>query len=199
MTKATETKAVATTTSTDVLPVYKDYADLKALKKAMDKVIADSKSLQANIQVVAWGCLRHAVEHKDWTVANTLVNKFVKELGDGVRKVALIEWFKLAGLTVNEEGSGFAGWGGAEYIVDNADMLKKTMWWKLKPVNPFKGFDLNEEIKRLIEKAEKQATAKAEAEQGTAKKDAKVATKEDAEKINIDTELLAKLRSLVGA
>lgn len=199
MTKATETKAVATTTSTDVLPVYKDYADLKALKKAMDKVIADSKSLQANIQVVAWGCLRHAVEHKDWTVANTLVNKFVKELGDGVRKVALIEWFKLAGLTVNEEGSGFAGWSGAEYIVDNADMLKKTMWWKLKPVNPFKGFDLNEEIKRLIEKAEKQAAAKAEAEQGTAKKDAKVATKEDAEKINIDTELLAKLRSLVGA
>lgn len=199
MTKATETKAVATTTSTDVLPVYKDYADLKALKKAMDKVIADSKSLQANIQVVAWGCLRHAVEHKDWTVANTLVNKFVKELGDGVRKVALIEWFKLAGLTVNEEGTGFAGWCGAEYIVDNADMLKKTMWWKLKPVNPFKGFDLNEEIKRLIEKAEKQAAAKAEAEQGTAKKDAKVATKEDAEKINIDTELLTKLRSLVGA
>ncbi|QQM15446.1 hypothetical protein [Kosakonia virus Kc318] len=198
MTKATETKATNTTVN-DVVPAYKEYANLAALKKDMDKVLKDSRTLQAAIQVVAWGCLRHAVEHKDWTVANTLINKFVKELGDGVRKVALVEWFKLAGLTVNEQGDGFSGWKGAEYITENADELKKKMWWKQKPVNPFKGFDLNDEIKRLIEKAEKQAAAKMEAEQGTAKKDAKVATKEDAAKINIDTALLTKLRALVGA
>lgn len=177
------------------LPKYKVYADLNALKADMDSAVKASKSLQTKIQVIAWGIMCHAVKHKDWTPANTLIATFITELGDGVRKDALVEWFKLAGLTVNEAQDGFDGWKGAEYIRDNADKLKSTMWYSLKKSSPFKGFDLKEAIAQLVKRAKQQQEAKNLAIAGEAKKDAKV-TADNADSVVVDLELLAQLEAL---
>lgn len=163
---------------------FKTAADLNT---AIDKVVADSKTLQDKIQNVAFGILCHAVKHGDYTMATRMVN----ELADGVRKVALVAYFELAGLKVNEDGDGFSDWAGADFIKDKAEELKTTMWWTLKPANPYKGFDLKAELARLLKRAETEGKKAEKFRQG--------GDTANAELVKIDSSMLAQLRSLSTA
>lgn len=163
---------------------FKTAADLNT---AIDKVVTDSKTLQDKIQNISWGILCHAVKHGDYTMAARLVN----ELADGVRKVALVAYFELAGLKVNEAGDGFSDWAGADFIKSRADELKNTMWWTLKPANPYKGFDLKAELARLLKRAEAE-TKKAEGFRQSG-------DTASAELVKIDSSMLAQLKALQSA
>ena len=163
---------------------FKTAADLNT---AIDKVVADSKTMQDKIQNVAFGILCHAVKHGDYTMATRLVN----ELADGVRKVALVSYFEMAGLKVNEAGDGFSDWAGADFIKSKAEELKTTMWWTLKPANPYKGFDLKAELARLLKRAENESKK--------AEKFRQAGDNDSAEMVKVDASMLAQLRSLSTA
>lgn len=165
---------------------YTTFKTAETLNKAIDAVIVTSQTMQAEVQNVAFGILMHAYKHGDYSAAARLVNG----LADGVRKVGLVAYFEMAGLVVNEKGDGFSDWKGKDFIKANADKLKETMWWTLKPANPYKGFDLKAEIARLIKKAENEAK-KAEGFKQSGDEDS-------AALVKIDVALLTSLKSMAA-
>lgn len=165
---------------------YTTFKSVETLNKAIDAVIVTSQTMQAEVQNVAFGILMHAYKHGDYSAAARLVNG----LADGVRKVGLVAYFELAGLVVNEKGDGFSDWKGKDFIKSQADKLKETMWWSLKPANPYKGFDLKAEIARLIKKAENEAK-KAEGFKQAGDADS-------AALVKIDVALLTSLKSMAA-
>lgn len=149
-----------------------------ALDKAIAKVIKASTSLQADIQKVAIQIVAHAYKHGDYTRANTLVTG----LGDGVRKVALVEWFNKCGMVVEDGANEFTGFN-KKYAEKHFDEMKGTNWWTLKPQRPFAGFDLMAEIARIVKKADKV--------QGDA-----TLTDEEKAQVLIDADALSALRNM---
>ena len=129
---------------------------MKAIKYVFAKNAADLEKIQASavrsvqsarvkVQVAAVATIRHAYDHGDWSYAA----KLVEALGNTINGKALVEWFKMyGGLKVNDEG--FTGWSGKQFIEDNFEAAKSTMWWELKAQSPFKGFDLEDALKRVI-------------------------------------------------
>ena len=129
---------------------------MKAIKYVFAKNVADLERLQANavksvqsarisIQIAAIATIRHAFEHGDWSYAA----KLVKALGNTINGAALVEWFKLYG-GLKTDDTGFIGWSGADYIEANFEKAKAGMWWELKAQSPFKGFDLEAALQRVI-------------------------------------------------
>ena len=155
------------------------------LDKAIDKVCVASKTLQSDIHDVAVAIMLHTYKHADFSRAQVLVDG----LGKGVRRSALVEWFKAAGLKVSEQEQKFNGFNKAK-MEDKWGKCLAEPWHTMKPENPFAGFDLDAELARLIAKAEK-AMAK------------NSALPEDAErpegfKFACDAEKMATLRKLAG-
>lgn len=134
---------------------YTAFKDVAALDKAIEATVKKAHSLRNDIQNVAVGIVLHAYHHGDYTRAES----FTHQLGDGVRGKALVDWFvQFGGLIVgeHEDGkSGFVGWKGADFIKENIDKAKATMWWTCKPEAAFDGFDLQDALEKLIAKAEK--------------------------------------------
>lgn len=122
--------------------------------KSVDQLIASAissvKSMRERVQVASIAVLIHAEKTGDYRKAQDLIDG----LGNGVNQAALVEFFvKYGGLQVDEEEGGFNGWKGADYIRDNFQAAKAQAWWELKKQSPYKGFDLNEEIGKLIKRA----------------------------------------------
>lgn len=134
---------------------YTAFKDAAALDKAIEATVKKAHSLRNEIQNVAVGIILHAYHHGDYTRAES----FTRQLGEGVRGKALVDWFvQFGGLIVgeHEDGkSGFVGWKGADFIKENIDKAKATMWWTCKPEAAFDGFDLQDALEKLIAKAEK--------------------------------------------
>lgn len=159
--------------------------DSTKLDELIAKVIKQAASVQDQIQKVAVAIMAHAYHCGDYSRAATLVNG----LGAGIRAKALIEWFHLAGLTVDEENGGFKGWQGKGFIEKHWERITEKKWYDCKPENVWQGFDLNAELARLIKKAE-QANKKAEKLRQEGKE-----LPEDA--VKIDAAALTALRGLV--
>ena len=129
---------------------------MKAIKYVFAKDVADLEKIQASavksvqnarvsVQVAAVATIRHAFEHGDWTYAG----KLVTALGNTINGKALVEWFKLYG-GLKTDDTGFTGWSGAKHIEDNFEKAKTGMWWELKAASPFKGFDLEAALQKVI-------------------------------------------------
>lgn len=177
----TMTKATATTKIAIAAPTM----TVKAMDAAIAGVIDDSMKLQDRIHEVAVAIMLHTYKHADFSRAQVLVDG----LGKGVRRSALVEWFKAAGLKVSEQEQKFNGFNKAK-MEDKWGKCLAEPWHTMKPENPFAGFDLDAELARLIAKAEK-AMAK------------NSALPEDAErpegfKFACDAEKMATLRKLAG-
>lgn len=175
------TKAIASTKVVIAAPTM----TLKVMDAAIAGVIDDSMKLQDRIHEVAVAIMLHTYKHADFSRAQTLVDG----LGKGVRRSALVEWFKAAGLKVSEQEQKFNGFN-AKKMEDKWGKCLAEPWHTMKPENPFAGFDLDAELARLIAKAEK-AMAK------------NAALPEDAErpegfKFTCDADKLKTLRSLAG-
>ena len=141
---------------------YVSPKNMKELSTLISEAIESANTMKAKVQITAVAILMHAEKHGDYTGANALVFG----LGDGVNTAALVEFFiKFGGLTVGDNPKdGFVGWQKAEYIRENFEMAKKTMWWTFKKVNPFAGFDIASEAERLIKKADKMIATRRKAE-----------------------------------
>lgn len=124
---------------------YEFAKDAAGLEKIQAKAVKSVQSARVSVQVAAVATIRHAYEHGDWSYAG----KLVEALGNTINGKALVEWFKLyGGLKVDD--TGFIGWSGADYIKDNFEKAKAGMWWELKAASPFKGFDLESALQRVI-------------------------------------------------
>jgi hypothetical protein len=147
--------------------------------------ITNSNTANESIQIAAVSILSHAARTNDYRGANDLV----KGLSNGVRKDALVEFFVAHGLIVDNDNpeSGFAGYDKDK--LKNAETLthaKTHAWFNAKAAkNPFKGFDLTEQVQRVIKKSET-----------TQKKDLSPAEKK---LVKIDSDLLNALRSVRNA
>ncbi|HDC4630221.1 hypothetical protein NOX27_24740 [Enterobacter kobei] len=170
---------------------YTAFKDAAALDKAIEATVKKAHSLRNEIQNVAVGIILHAYHHGDYTRAES----FTHQLGEGVRGKALVDWFiQFGGLIVgeHEDGkSGFVGWKGADFIKENIDKAKATMWWTCKPEPAFEGFDLQDALEKLIAKAEK-AMNKANELRHEGKD-------EDANKVVVPQNVLDGLRKLKAA
>lgn len=175
--KSSKTAPVATANTFKAV-----FTNVDAMDKAIAKVVASSLKLQDEIQKVAVGIMLHAYHHGDYTRAQILVDG----LGKGVRAKGLVEWFHQCGLDIDESTSTFSGFKKV-VMVKKWDELKATMWYSLKPENPFQGFDLNTELVKLLKRAE--------AAQTKAAKFTQAGDMENAALVAVNPELLATLRA----
>lgn len=157
----------------------KDAAHLTTIQA---KAITSVNKARDLVQIALVATILHIARHGDRTVAD----QFVSGLGNTVNSAAVVEYLvTFGGLTVNDEGTGFGGWQGADYIKAKLDSAKEKMWWELKRANPFKGYNADAAIAKLV-KDYKAMQNKAEGE--------------DADKINltISEESIKALLSLTN-
>jgi hypothetical protein len=148
----------------------------KLVNAVIDQAIQHTKTMRESIQHAALLIIIHAHKCGDYSKANALING----LGDGVRKASLVDWFvKHGGLIIDEKAAnGFTSWQGKEFIADKFEAGKAKPWYECKPEGngfgrergPSKGYDLEEDIKKLLNKASKQRAKVAQmSEEGKAK------------------------------
>lgn len=154
-----------TTKQTKQTAEQKAQAELKRIKytdskdkAAVDKAIADAvqkvRGGRVAVQKAAVQVLVHAYHHGDYSKATALV----EALGNGINAGALVEWFKqFGGLRTRDGEPGFIAWSGREHIAANLDAAKATPWWTCKKQNPWAGFDLQQQLERLLRQAERAA------------------------------------------
>lgn len=124
---------------------YKFAADAAGLEKIHAAAVKSVQSARVNVQIAAVATIKHAHDHGDWTYAG----KLVEALGNTINGKALVEWFKLYG-GLKTDDTGFIGWSGKQHIADSFEKAKAGMWWELKATSPFKGFDLEAALQRVI-------------------------------------------------
>ena len=135
---------------------YTTYKTRDSLVKAIAQCGAHYATARSTTQSAAIGILKHAAQHGDYSLANSLV----EAVGTG-DAVPLVKWLQeFGGLTVSEDSKSFDGWSGKQHIIDKLESAKDTMFWTYKEKSPYKGFDLEEALAGLISKAGK-ATKKA--------------------------------------
>lgn len=119
--------------------------DAAGLEKIQGAAVKSVQNARVSVQVAAVATIKHAFDHGDWSYAA----KLVEALGNTINGKALVEWFKLYG-GLKTDDTGFIGWSGKEYIETNFEKAKAGMWWELKASSPFKGFDLEAALQRVI-------------------------------------------------
>lgn len=163
---------------------YGDDCSKESVNKAVESAVKAVRSGRQAVQKAAVLILLRAYKHGDYSAATQLV----EQLGNGVNGKALVAWFQeFGGLRTKDGEVGFIGWRGAEYIEQRFDKAKATPWWTMKQQNPWKGFDVNEHVERLIKQYRKAADrVKDEPEL------------KDKVQFNIDSTLRLELLALLG-
>ncbi len=120
------------------------------------RAVKAASSTRLLIQQAAVGILYHAYKHGDYTKAGVLVNS-LKDTG--VRRDSLVKYLSgFGGLLINEDKETkkeqpFCGWSGAEYIKDNFEDAKATMWDKVvEEKDPYVIADLNTMLAMVIKR-----------------------------------------------
>lgn len=146
-------------------PKYVLPKDNAELNKIQDQAIRAANSARNKIQLALVATVHHLAQHHDVRVARRLVDG----LHDTVRGKALVEFLTKFGhvivTEVTEEVDGKKKTvttfsrikGTAEEhsiaIRKTWEECKATMWWDLKKENPYKGFSLEDALKRVIREA----------------------------------------------
>lgn len=125
--------------------------DMAKAIKAVEAVQATGAKLADDIHVVACSALYHAQEHGDVTLMQRVVNA----LPGFARRNALLAWAVAFGkFSIDEDGTNVI------YDKHSETKLELAMakpFWDFKPEAAFKPFDLQEEMAKLIKRAEKAA------------------------------------------
>lgn len=123
------------------------------LTSLINIAVSSASTMKIKVQVAAVAILYHAFKHGDYSKANNLI----EDLGQGIKRDSLIKFFiDFGGLIIDTDNSkGFTGWQGKDFIESNFEKAKSTMWYELKKDNPFQGYDLNEQLRKLINTASK--------------------------------------------
>lgn len=142
---------------------------IKAMSAAYGKA---SKALHHQLAIYAASCIMHAVQHGQITPTLNMLN----DMGDALRKETMVKWlvtfgpFNVVDKTGEDETGKKAKGKTLGYDAKKATLLKaklkknavtfgselvKLPFYKWeKPADPFKGFDLEAQIKALLKRAE---------------------------------------------
>ena len=170
-------------------------SNAKSLDFLIQDAIGSAKTMKIKVQCAAVAILIHLEKSGDYRKANDLV----AGLGDGVNCKALVDWFIIfGGLKVNKAGTTFEGQKGSEYVKERFQAAKAKAWYSFKKENPYKGFDLMDQLAALVKKAST-AQEKLDATSGIEDEDEKLAAKKElASVISIPQDKLTALLALVA-
>jgi len=155
----------------------------KTVDQLIESAITSLKTMRAKVQVASVAILMHAEKTGDYRKANVLL----EGLGNGINRASLQKYFvDFGGLVLDEDSKSFVGWSGDEYIKSHFEAAKSTEWWSLKEAPAYKGFDLNNEISKLIKRAVAES------------KKADSLSEEDRAKLSVPDDKLKRLRLIVG-
>lgn len=130
----------------------------KSVNELHAKAFKSERITRIDIQRAAIATLMHAADNGDYTKATDLVNGLLS-----TNTASLVKWFEeFGGLEVGklkdaegkEAGEGFVGWKGKQHIIDNFQQAKCKAWWEFKKPTPWKGFDFEAELHKLMQRAE---------------------------------------------
>lgn len=134
----------------------------KQVNLLINKAIKAAGSYRNAAQIALVAIALHAYNHGDWTG----IQRMTDELPDGVGKNGIVKWAnKFIGLELVEvegqQSKRFGNWKGREHIerLFNGDPkatdkfekagAKATFFWEFAEPNPFAGYDINDEIRRV--------------------------------------------------
>ncbi len=138
---------------------YRTVKNVKELDRLIELCVEAAGTMRDRVQNCAFNILQHAEKHGDYTRAQILVDG----LGEGVNGKALVEYFvRFGGLIVDTEEGGFNGWHTAQFIRDNVEAAKATMWYTLKPINAWQGYSAELALVKFVKENQtaKKAMAK---------------------------------------
>lgn len=163
---------------------YAKIESMEDVRAAVAKGVESANTMKQRVQYAAIACMIGSTFDAEESVE--IVNGLVNDLGKGVKAEGLVKFLvHLGGFRLNAEGTAFESVKSAQWIHDNLESAKATPWWSFAPATPYKGFELNEELRKLIARSEKAlATA--------AKDEAKAA------KIDVDGDMIKVLKALIG-
>jgi len=145
-----------------------DFKTLKgeaAIDEAIENVTGRSNTLQLDVHLILVAVAADWAAGNDVRIPLRQVNKLIAELGDGVRKNALIQWAcsaKLLGFVLNEDDKTVVGG-----KVKGADLdmrhIANTQWWTFREPPIKKPMNFVDELIAFYEKA---ATRSAKGKKG---------------------------------
>lgn len=186
----------------DIRLQYTDIAvgDIAAVEEILGKAIESAKTMKRRIQYGSIACMivaawqgkceqEGAYKGMDWAeVACIKANYLVNEVGSGVHGAALVKYLVFqCGFKINEAAKkeGFVDVANKAWICEHLEAAKAKPWFDYKAPNPFKGFDMMEDLRKLINKSDTMA-ATADAD------------KKKAKTIEVDRDMLEVLHSLIA-
>jgi hypothetical protein len=172
---------------TDIKVVYNSKT-LAETDKCVAKSVSSWQDARKFTQIALVSVLIAAYRHGDGETAVKRMNTIVEGAKGGNTK-AIVEWGVQMGYKVDEKGTCFASAPDKDTIArlagDNFKNAKALLWFNLKPIKAFEGYDLDAAVHALIKKANKMQELAANDEDA-------------ASKIVIDDRLLAELETLVA-
>ncbi len=146
-------------------PALKTVEDIDT---AIAGAITAAKTMKLKVQYGAIGCMILAAmdgkdkeSGKDFAdLACERANYLVNQVGAGVHGAGLVKFLVYrCGFKVNEadKKAGFIDVAKAEWIRKGLEAAKTTVWWSYSPAMPFKGFDLAQELDKVLTRADNAA------------------------------------------
>lgn len=175
---------------------YPAVATLEDVDKSIEGAIDAAKTMKRKVQYAAISCMILAAwpgkdeeSGKDFAeLAIDRANYLVEQVGAGVKGEGLVKFLVYkCGFKINEatKKDGFFDVANEEWIKANLETAKETMWWSYAPATPFKGFEFEKELQKLLERADTMVKAA-----DTDPEKAKV--------IEVDRDMLEVLHSLMN-
>lgn len=175
---------------------YPAVTNLSEVDKAIEGAIEAAKTMKRKVQYGAVACMimaawegKDAESGKDFAeLAIDRANYLVEQVGAGVKGEGLVKFLVYkCGFKINEatRKDGFYDVANPEWIADHLESAKETEWWSYAPATPFKGFEFEKELAKLLDRADNMVKAA-----DTDPEKAKV--------IEVDRDMLEVLHSLMS-
>lgn len=143
---------------------YPEMNTLADVEKVIGGAIEAAKTMKKRIQYAAIGCMilagkdgkdEEGIEWAEHAVVHA--NYLVEQLGNGIKGEGLVKFMVyMGGFIVNpaDKKSGFIKVKGSEWIRENLEAAKGKAWYDYAPATPYTGFNLAEQLRVLVKKAD---------------------------------------------
>lgn len=179
----------------DIRLRYPTMSTLAEVEGVIAGAIAAAKTMKQKVQYAAIGIMILAAKEGKTgdgmpfaEKAIELANYLVEQVGAGIKGEGLVKFLVYkCGFKVNEAAKkeGFIEVRGSDWIKEHLEAAKDVPWWTYAPAMPFAGFNLFEDMKKSIKRAENAIKQAGD-------------DKEKLKLLEVDGDMLETLRALVG-
>ena len=174
---------------------YPEMNTLADVEKVIGGAIEAAKTMKKRVQYAAIGCMILAgkdgkdEEGIEWAEhAVVKANYLVDQLGNGIKGEGLVKFMVyMGGFVVNpaDKKSGFIKVKTSDWIRENLEAAKEKAWYDYAPAAPYTGFNLAEQLRILVKKADNAV---------------QIASGDDkkAEKVEVDRDMLDIMSALLN-